>query len=623
METNKMEVEIKDDELKVTLDEDDEEEYVEVKKDVTEDDFGDFTVTKHEDMKLITIRGKNLQFLSARRKISNIVRKASFNKGYNEVNKTKFKVTNYKSLMYSNECDVEISDKGEKGKAKLTLYKDNKKKEGKKDQTIMVTKLAKHDAKNVKTLTENVIQYLLVGFLTKTISESIVEVKDVKEEKQSVMTCDKCDRNFVSIPGLKTHMTRMHGEKTEVKKDWFSCDKCEGRFKLEGALVNHKNEKHTKAKKTEEKTEEENMKRIHSVSPKTERKRTKSEVTRPNDLEEDLRLAREEIRLMKEEKVKSKKTEKEQNEKYVELKKENGKIIEDLAKVQSERDLLKTKVKTLEERTKREETNVVVEDNEEVEEFEDALMDIQEESEDEVDEVADALNLLEMKESGGNAGRAFKGKTFKCETCGNQYGTKQGMVKHKMTFHKSFCAPCPFCQTGFSSLADLENHIKAQHKETPKEDNTNKVNKKKCDFFWLPRGCKKGDACTHSHEGSIEDVKKVRKLCRNGQRCTWRPRCRYVHPEDGEVIPPREERGSSGSSGSRGQGRLHYSPSNGWIRVPDQGFLLDYTRPPPGYQVKEVQGSTRVQVVPDVRNMQEFPGAPEPKHITRIQINAD
>jgi len=104
METNKMEVEIKDDELKVTLDEDDEEEYVEVKKDVTEDDFGDFTVTKHEDMKLITIRGKNLQFLSARRKISNIVRKASFNKGYNEVNKTKFKVTNYKSLMYSNEC---------------------------------------------------------------------------------------------------------------------------------------------------------------------------------------------------------------------------------------------------------------------------------------------------------------------------------------------------------------------------------------------------------------------------------------------------------------------------------------------------------------------------------------
>ena len=101
-----------------------------------------------------------------------------------------------------------------------------------------------------------------------------------------------------------------------------------------------------------------------------------------------------------------------------------------------------------------------------------------------------------------------------------------------------------------------------------------------------------------------------------------------MHPEDGEVIPPREEQGSrsrgQGSSGSRGQGRLHYSLREGWVRVPEAGFggvsWLGLNRPPPGYPV---QGSTRVQVMPNIKNMQEFPGVPEPKHVTRIQINSN
>ena len=87
-------VETDDDEPKVTMEENDDHEYEEVKKEVIEEDFGDFTVNKHEDMKLVTIRGKNIEFLNARRKISNIVRSASFNKGYTEINKTKFKVSN-------------------------------------------------------------------------------------------------------------------------------------------------------------------------------------------------------------------------------------------------------------------------------------------------------------------------------------------------------------------------------------------------------------------------------------------------------------------------------------------------------------------------------------------------
>jgi len=204
----------------ISLEEENEETEA-VKVEVIEDDFGDFTVTKHKDMKLITIRGKNLEFLNARRNLLKVMRTASFNKGQNEVNNTKFKVTNFKALMYSNECEVEVCEKSDKGKCKLTLYKDNKKKEGKKDQTIMVTKLAKHDSKFVKVVVENIIQYLLEGFLTKSLSDSVVVEKDVKEEKQEVHKCDICDNKFVSNAGLKTHKTRIHGKKDRREGEAF------------------------------------------------------------------------------------------------------------------------------------------------------------------------------------------------------------------------------------------------------------------------------------------------------------------------------------------------------------------------------------------------------------------
>ena len=54
---------------------------------------------------------------------------------------------------------------------------------------------------------------------------------------------------------------------------------------------------------------------------------------------------------------------------------------------------------------------------------------------------------------------------------------------------------------------------------------------------------------------------KVRKMCKNGTMCLWKPGCRYIHPEDGEVMPQRE-----------------------------QGFLLpDITKPPPEYKLKSSQ----------------------------------
>ena len=66
------------------------------------------------------------------------------------INKTRFKASNLQNKPYSLEADIEtINEDNEKGKCKLTIYKDNKKKAGKKEQTIMISKKAKNYAKHV------------------------------------------------------------------------------------------------------------------------------------------------------------------------------------------------------------------------------------------------------------------------------------------------------------------------------------------------------------------------------------------------------------------------------------------------------------------------------------------
>ena len=62
-------------------------------------------------------------------------------------------------------------------------------------------------------------------------------------------------------------------------------------------------------------------------------------------------------------------------------------------------------------------------------------------------------------------------------------------------------------------------------------------------------------------------------MCFNGPNCTWKPRCRYVHPEDGEFIPPRADRQVTGL-----QSRVP-----GGEERRDQGFVLpEINQPPPG-----------------------------------------
>ena len=62
---------------------------------------------------------------------------------------------------------------------------------------------------------------------------------------------------------------------------------------------------------------------------------------------------------------------------------------------------------------------------------------------------------------------------------------------------------------------------------------------KPCHYVNSRRGCLKGDSCNfdHSEAALAKPVVKVPKLCSNKESCVWKPRCKYIHPEDGESLP--------------------------------------------------------------------------------------
>ena len=95
-----------------------------------------------------------------------------------------------------------------------------------------------------------------------------------------------------------------------------------------------------------------------------------------------------------------------------------------------------------------------------------------------------------------------------------------------------------------------------------------KSNKRPCSYFNSKNGCRKGEFCDFDHSQAAQaiPVVKVPKLCKNGESCGWTPRCKYVHPENGEVLPTRR------------------SISDGRQTVQTQGFgSQDMSQQPPGW----------------------------------------
>ena len=152
-----------------------------------------------------------------------------------------------------------------------------------------------------------------------------------------------------------------------------------------------------------------------------------------------------------------------------------------------------------------------------------------------------------------------------CHNCDFRSQNSSMLVQHVKEVHSNQPS-CPFCNVGFNSHLILRKHIDQMHKDItlPTVRQNIEVNKKKgpCAFFQKPLGCKKGLYCDFSHEqGSPVTLEKVRKLCRNGIQCSWKPRGKFVHVEDGEVIPLRASRDQV------------------------QDFVMpDLTQPPPNHQ---------------------------------------
>ena len=194
-----------------------------------------------------------------------------------------------------------------------------------------------------------------------------------------------------------------------------------------------------------------------------------------------------------------------------------------------------------------------------------------------------------MKSTGGKrnspAEQATQRKLFPCHLCDFSSESQSVWDKHLKEQHRNVFT-CPFCDNTFRELNIVKKHIFEAHKENGTRVNKSTKNTP-CTFFSQVNGCKKKENCDFSHDLTNNDNKnnKVPKHCWNGPMCRWKPRCRYVHPEDGETIPPREER---------------------------LGF---FSRPPPVYTA-----GTGRREVPDIRNLTEFPGVGNPRHMMEILV---
>ena len=294
-------------------------------------------------------------------------------------------------------------------------------------------------------------------------------------------------------------------------------------------------------------------------------------------LEVNLRLAREEIEHMKQEKkqLKAHKTWKHAGyeTQYEELLLEKEKISIEVLKLQSEKDVLLAKV-----------TVTVTVDE--------CIKDMRCDGDCEhtgcnADQVQ---RLRNMKNQGGRrcnpTEQASPSPWIHCPQC-NFTSRQESEVKNHVRREHEQKPSCPFCLLGFTSQVTLKSHIEEYHSENTHINreqivtNRQSVQKKgACIFFLRPRGCKKGSQCDFSHNRDVQySLVKVRKLCRNGPVCVWKPRCRYVHLEDGDIIPPRVLREDTRAPrrearGSREEGRTTQGFGTQELNQPPQGYNM-------------------------------------------------
>ena len=259
---------------------------------------------------------------------------------------------------------------------------------------------------------------------------------------------------------------------------------------------------------------------------------------------------------------------KEDEKKYNQLKDEKDKIMEDLVIIQKEKDLMSEKLESIEKETKIQKNLKLF----------DCLVGETDKKDEDVDEcirtatcagdcddVSEAVNLINMKNSGGR--RSCPQTTpkiiFKCNNCDFVTGNKILLSKHVEKTHQKKL---------------LNNNTSTDQTRV----------KRPCAYYNSPKGCKKGDTCDwdHSDDAQAQFVTKVSILCRYKEACQWKPRCRFIHPEDGESVGFPNNQSRDSASGSPAQDFVRPDMGShppGWNQIPPPA------KQNPEYLIQQIQ----------------------------------
>ena len=90
-------------------------------------------------------------------------------------------------------------------------------------KTQIIAKKAKNDAKHVEILSTNIIQYLLLGFITKEVLEDDVICNESKAQSDTNFKCDVCEIKFPTKQGCVVHKAKSHTNREKIN---FPCNHC-------------------------------------------------------------------------------------------------------------------------------------------------------------------------------------------------------------------------------------------------------------------------------------------------------------------------------------------------------------------------------------------------------------
>ena len=499
-------------------------------------------------------------------------------------------------------------------------------------------------------------------------------IKRVHKEKKFL--CEACKLEFQSNQDVDIHVKNVHANSAA-----FICQVCQTKLQSYREMSVHIEENHEEVKVQQEtiiqneaniviksitekfkqiqdvekkETEHLSLKRANSVSPAgVKSKNSKIEVIPMTDIEEDLRLVKEEVRDLKAEnlelrkKVKDIDSIKTQNEqlrkqlkeqeedtisaikaietqieletqkvinqnkeeskslsknsqqeiqnlekqfkkKFAELSEEKDKILEEMTKMQGETDLEREKKEAIDKKNKIETNlklfNILVENGHELTEL--PIIEKEKKSDECIASIScegDCENVNQLK------------RLNSLKQSGNSRSCPQNKSVEKPMYR---CEKCDFIS---QNKVYFDSHMKSHMENRIK---SNLPTKKPCSYFGSRYGCRKGDQCDYDHSESAQakPVVKVRKLCRNGESCVWTPRCRYVHPENGEVLPVRSvERNTTNNAlkpnfGVKG---LSQQPPGWNSLIPPATCPPPPTTRAPGIQVPQVDQERRNKVITD------------------------